>query len=32
MLFREGDKHYDFFVVLAGKVAIVEGYGAPTSA
>jgi thioredoxin reductase (NADPH) len=27
VLFREGDPQYDFFVVLAGKVAIVEGYG-----
>jgi len=26
VLFREGDADYDFFVVLAGKVAIVEGY------
>jgi thioredoxin reductase (NADPH) len=27
VLFREGDEHYDFFVVLEGKVAIVHGYG-----
>ena len=27
VLFREGDPGCDFFVVLAGKVAIVEGYG-----
>jgi thioredoxin reductase (NADPH) len=27
VLFREGDPQYDFFVILAGKVAIVEGYG-----
>lgn len=27
VLFREGDPSYDFFVVLAGKVAIVAGYG-----
>jgi thioredoxin reductase (NADPH) len=27
ILFREGDKRYDFFVVLEGKVAIVEGHG-----
>ena len=27
VLFREGDRSYDFHVVLAGKVAIVEGYG-----
>ena len=26
VLFREGDAHYDFFVILSGKVAIVEGY------
>src|SRR5580700_11527382 len=26
-LFREGDPRCDFFVVLAGKVAIVAGYG-----
>ncbi len=25
-LFREGDARYDFFVILSGKVAIVEGY------
>ena len=28
VLFREGDRSYDFFVVLEGKVAIVESYGA----
>lgn len=28
VLFREGDPSCDFFVVLAGKVAIVAGYGA----
>jgi CRP-like cAMP-binding protein len=27
VLFREGDRDYDFFVVLAGKVAIVENHG-----
>ena len=27
VLFREGDRDYDFFVVLAGKVAVVAGYG-----
>jgi thioredoxin reductase (NADPH) len=27
VLFREGDESYDFFVVLSGKVAIVEGFG-----
>ncbi len=27
MLFREGDRNYDFFVILAGKVAVVSGYG-----
>jgi thioredoxin reductase (NADPH) len=26
VLFREGDADYDFFVILSGKVAIVEGY------
>jgi len=26
VLFREGDARYDFFVILSGKVAIVEGY------
>ncbi|MCW2638671.1 MAG: Thioredoxin-disulfide reductase [Dactylosporangium sp.] len=29
VLIREGDEGYDFFVVLAGKVANVEGYGTP---
>jgi thioredoxin reductase (NADPH) len=29
VLFREGDEHYDFYVVLDGKVAIVQGYGGP---
>jgi thioredoxin reductase (NADPH) len=28
VLFREGDESYDFFVVLRGKVAVVEGVGA----
>jgi thioredoxin reductase (NADPH) len=27
VLFREGDKRYDFFVVLDGKVMVVSGYG-----
>jgi thioredoxin reductase (NADPH) len=27
VLFREGDSRCDFFVILVGKVAIVEGYG-----
>jgi thioredoxin reductase (NADPH) len=27
LLFRQGDPECDFFVILAGKVAIVEGYG-----
>jgi thioredoxin reductase (NADPH) len=27
VLFREGDERYDFYVILAGKAAIVEGYG-----
>jgi thioredoxin reductase (NADPH) len=27
VLYREGDESYDFFVVLAGKVAMVEEYG-----
>jgi thioredoxin reductase (NADPH) len=26
VLFGEGDAHYDFFVILSGQVAIVEGY------
>jgi hypothetical protein len=26
---REGDRQYDFVVVLHGKVAVVEGYGSP---
>src|SRR4051794_9276897 len=29
VLFREGDQHYDFYVVLAGKVATIAGYGRP---
>jgi thioredoxin reductase (NADPH) len=29
VLIREGGEGYDFFVVLAGKVANVEGYGTP---
>ncbi|HEY2571136.1 MAG TPA: cyclic nucleotide-binding domain-containing protein, partial [Solirubrobacteraceae bacterium] len=29
VLFREGDEQYDFFVVLAGKVAAVDRYGQP---
>jgi thioredoxin reductase (NADPH) len=28
-LFRDGDTRCDFFVILAGKVAVVEGYGGP---
>jgi thioredoxin reductase (NADPH) len=27
VLFREGDERYDFFVILAGKVAAVSGHG-----
>ena len=27
VLFLEGDKRYDFFVVLDGKVMVVSGYG-----
>ncbi|MCW3014126.1 MAG: cyclic nucleotide-binding protein [Solirubrobacterales bacterium] len=27
VLFREGDDHYDFYVVLEGLIAIVAGYG-----
>ncbi|HMJ35864.1 MAG TPA: FAD-dependent oxidoreductase [Baekduia sp.] len=27
IVFREGDEHYDFFVVLAGTVAIVQDHG-----
>ena len=27
VLFREGDERYDFYVVLEGKVAVVDGYG-----
>jgi len=29
ILFREGDRNCDFFVVLAGNVAILEGHGTP---
>ena len=29
ILFREGDRDCDFFVILAGKVAVVEGRGTP---
>jgi thioredoxin reductase (NADPH) len=29
VLFREGDEHYDFFVVLDGKVAVLQGEGGP---
>jgi thioredoxin reductase (NADPH) len=29
VLFSEGDEHYDFHVVLDGKVAVVEDYGGP---
>ena len=29
ILFREGDRNCDFFVVVAGKVAAVEGHGTP---
>ena len=27
VLYREGDRSYDFIVILGGKVAVVEGYG-----
>ncbi|MCW3066736.1 MAG: Thioredoxin-disulfide reductase [Solirubrobacterales bacterium] len=27
VLYREGDLNYDFFVILSGKVASIEGYG-----
>jgi thioredoxin reductase (NADPH) len=27
VLFREGDERYDFYVVLDGKVAVIDGYG-----
>lgn len=30
ILFHEGDPTYDFFVVLAGTVALIEGYGTGT--
>jgi thioredoxin reductase (NADPH) len=29
LLFREGDEHYDFQVVLDGKVAVIDAYGSP---
>jgi thioredoxin reductase (NADPH) len=29
VLFREGDDHYDFYVVLEGMVAVISGYGGP---
>src|SRR5207253_1640117 len=29
VLFGEGDRSCDFFIVVRGKVAIVEGYGTP---
>jgi thioredoxin reductase (NADPH) len=29
VLFREGDERYDFYVVLDGKVAVIDGYGSP---
>ena len=29
ILFREGERDCDFFVILAGKVAVVEGRGTP---
>src|SRR6201995_2203605 len=29
ILFREGERNCDFFVILAGKVAVVEGRGTP---
>jgi thioredoxin reductase (NADPH) len=29
VLFREGDESYDFFVVLEGLVAVVDGHGTP---
>ena len=32
VLFAEGDRDCDFFVVLAGKVAAVEGTGHPRNA
>ena len=28
VLFREGDRSYDFLVILAGRVAAIDGYGA----
>ena len=28
VLFREGDRNYDFFVILAGQIAAIDGYGA----
>ena len=31
LLFAEGDRESDFFVILAGKVASVEGKGHPKS-
>ena len=27
VLFREGDRHYDFFAIESGVVAVVDGYG-----
>ena len=29
MLFREGDEGYDFFTILSGTVALVDGHGTP---
>jgi len=29
LLFRDGDPSCDFYVILAGKVAVVDGYGTP---
>jgi len=29
VLFREGDERYDLYVVLDGKVAVIDGYGGP---
>ena len=32
VLFRAGDRSTDFFVVLSGRVAVIDGFGPPTSA
>jgi thioredoxin reductase (NADPH) len=29
VLFREGDEHYDFVVVISGKTAVIDGYESP---